>query len=154
MKFSNSPEAVVQRQLEAYNARDMEAWIATYSEDAQQFEHPNKLLTAGHAEIKARTAPRFLEPNLFAKLLKRSVMGNVVIDHEIVTRDFPEGLGSVELVCIYEVRDGKIFTASFVFGTKTVECETLICDIPTDFLNAQERAQSTTRRDPFEGWQE
>ena len=120
MNSSQSPEAIVQCQLDAYNARDLEAWLATYAEDARQFEHPAKLLATGHAEIRARTAPRFQEPNLFAKLLQRSVMGNVVIDHEIVTRTFPEGPGSIELVCIYEVGDGKIRTASFIFGTKTV----------------------------------
>ncbi len=30
----------------------------------------------------------------------------------------PEGKGSIELVCIYRVREGKITEASFVFGEK------------------------------------
>lgn len=116
-----SPEIVVQRQLDAYNARDLDAWLATYAEDAQQFEHPGKLLAAGHEQIKARTAPRFQEPNLYAKLIRRVVMGNVVIDYEDVTRTFPEGPGKIELVCIYEVSNGRIRTASFVFGAKTLD---------------------------------
>jgi len=120
MNSSQSPEAVVQCQLDAYNARDLKSWLATYAQDAQQFEHPAKLLTTGHSEIEARTAPRFQEPNLHAKLLQRSVMGSVVVDHEVVTRTFAEGPGTIELICIYEVRDGKIRTASFVFGAKTV----------------------------------
>ena len=114
----NSPAAVVQRQLDAYNARDLNAWLATYAEDARQFEHPTTLLATGHAEIRARSAPRFAEPTLHARLRQRVVMGPVVIDHEEVTRSFPEGPGHVELVCIYEVRDGRIQTASFVFGEK------------------------------------
>jgi hypothetical protein len=36
---SNNPEAVVQRQLDAYNARDIETLLALYAADAQQFEH-------------------------------------------------------------------------------------------------------------------
>jgi len=111
-----SPEAVVQRQFAAYNAKDVDAWVATYAEDAQQFEHPGKLLATGHAEIRARIATRFTEPNLHATLIKRAVMGNIVIDHEDVARTFPEGPGHVELICIYVVEHGLIQTASFVFG--------------------------------------
>ena len=116
MKFDQSPEGVVQRQLDAYNARDIDAWLQTYAEDAKQFEFPAKQLASGHAQIRARTAPRLQEPNIYAKLLQRSIMGNIVIDHEQVTRTFPEGPGQIELVCIYEVQSGKIKTASFVFG--------------------------------------
>ena len=110
------PEVVVQRQLDAYNAKDLEAWLATYAAEARQYEHPGKLLASGRAEIRARTAPRFNEPNLHAKLIKRTVMGSVVIDHEDVTRTFPEGPGQIELVCIYLVEQGLIQSASFVFG--------------------------------------
>lgn len=33
-----SPEVVVQRQLDAYNAKNLDAWLATYAPDARQFE--------------------------------------------------------------------------------------------------------------------
>ena len=108
----------MQTQLDAYNRKDLEGWLATYAADAQQYEFPATLLASGHEAIRARTAPRFLEPDLHAALIKRSVMGEVVIDHEEVTRNFPEGKGSIELVCIYRVREGKITEASFVFGEK------------------------------------
>ena len=85
------------------------------------FEHPATLLATGHAEIRARTAPRFTEPNLHARLIQRAVMGQVVVDHEEVTRSFPEGPGRIELVCIYEMRNGKIQTASFKFGEKKLD---------------------------------
>jgi hypothetical protein len=115
-----TPEDVVQRQLDAYNARDLEGWLATYAPDAKQYEFPATLLTDGHEQIRARTGPRFQEPDLHAKLLSRSVMDDVVIDHEIVTRNFPEGRGTIRLICIYRVRDGLIREASFVFGEKTL----------------------------------
>jgi len=44
------------------------------------------------------------------------VVGPLVVDHEMVTRNFPEGVGTVELVCMYEVVGGLIHRASFVFG--------------------------------------
>jgi hypothetical protein len=116
MASFTSPELVVQRQLDAYNAKDLNAWLSSYAETAQQFEHPGKLLASGHAQIRARTEPRFSEPDLHARLIRRVVMGNTVIDHEDVTRTFPEGPGKIELLCIYQVEGGLIQSASFTFG--------------------------------------
>lgn len=111
MTDPNHPCAVVQRQLDAYNARDINALLATYAADARQYEHPGNLVASGAAQIRARMALRFEEPALHARLLQRVVMGNIVIDHELVTRNFPEGTGSVDIVAIYEVVDGKIASA-------------------------------------------
>ena len=61
MPESASPEVVVQRQLDAYNNKDLEAWLSTYAPDAKQFELGGKLLAEGHEEIRTRTAPRFTE---------------------------------------------------------------------------------------------
>jgi hypothetical protein len=58
------------------------------------------------------------DENLHAALLSRTVMGNVVVDHEKVTRTFPEGTGSVELIMIYEVQDGRIVKAWSIAGVK------------------------------------
>lgn len=114
------PEAVVQRQLEAYNAHDMEALLATYAPDAKQYAYPGELLASGHAEIRARMAVRFAEPNLHAKLLGRTVLitadGATVIDHETVTRSFPAGPGELDMVAIYEVAGGLIRAGRFIFG--------------------------------------
>jgi putative hydrolase of HD superfamily len=117
----DTPEHVVQRQLDAYNARDLDAWVDTYAADARQFEYPDTLLARGHDEIRARAESRFAEPHLHARLLQRVVLGDMVIDHESVTRTFPEGAGRIELVCMYQVRAGKIVTASFVFGAKSLD---------------------------------
>ena len=124
MTTSTTPESVVQRQLDAYNARDIDALMATYADDAQQFEYPMTLLASGTTQLRERITARFREPNLHARLIRRIVMGQVVIDHEEVTRTFPEGAGQIELVAIYEVRDGKIATARFIFGTKTLHPKT------------------------------
>ena len=119
--LSTESEAVVQRQLEAYNARDVEAILDCYAEDAQQFEHPSKLLATGKTEMRARFAARFSEPNLHALLLKRIVLGAFVIDHERITRTFPEGPGTLELVAMYEVRAGQIAKAWFISGEKVLD---------------------------------
>ena len=91
MPSFSSPEVVVQRQLDAYNAKDLDARLSTYAEDAKQFELGGGLLAQAHEAIRARTARRVKEPNVHALLLKRVVMAKVVIDHEDVVRTFSEG---------------------------------------------------------------
>ena len=118
---ATDPATIVQRQLDAYNARDLDAVLATYAPDARQFAHPATLLAVGAADMRERMAQRFAEPNLHARLLQRVVMGNIVIDHEEVTRTFPEGAGRVDMVAIYEVVDGKIQSASVQVSNKRLD---------------------------------
>jgi hypothetical protein len=116
--MTNSTDAneVVQCQLEAYNAKDIDAFMKCWAPDAQVFSFPNELLADGAAEIRARHVIRFQEPNLFGRLLARLNVGNLVIDHETVTRTFPEGAGTVDVIAIYEVVDGLIGRAWFRMG--------------------------------------
>ncbi|WP_119272695.1 nuclear transport factor 2 family protein [Taklimakanibacter deserti] len=118
MSQAEDPTSVVQRQLDAYNAHDMEAWLATYAPDARQYEYPDKLLAEGHDAIRARMTTRFQDPDLHAHLKSRIVLGNTVIDHEHVARTFPEGPGHVEMVAIYQVTAGHIGLATFIIGDK------------------------------------
>ncbi len=121
MPLTNDPAAVVQRQIEAFNARDLDALLATYAEDAQMFEHPAKLLASGAADFRERYIARFQEPNLHAALLSRTVMGHIVVDHEEVARTFPEGPGRIKLIMIYEVQHGRIAKAWSIAGEKTLD---------------------------------
>ena len=113
-----SPLAVVQAQLDAFNAKDVEALMRTYAPNAEQFALHGERLAQGHEELRPRYMARFEEPDLFARLLSRTVIGNIVTDLELITRNFPEGLGTLEMLCIYEVVDGRIQRASFASGTK------------------------------------
>ena len=120
MTDTSTPESVVQRQLDAYNARDIHALMGTYSADIEMYEHPSKLLAGGAAQVRERQAARLAEPNLHAKLIKRMVMDSIVIDQEVVTRTFPEGAGRIELIAMYQVHEGRIAKAWFIFGAKTL----------------------------------
>jgi len=114
------PATVVQRQLDAYNAKDVAALVSIYAADAALYEHPDKLLAKGTPGLCERFATRFQEPNLHAALLHRIVAGDFVIDHERVTRTFPEGPGTIELVMIYEVKAGRITRAWTMPGVKVL----------------------------------
>ena len=113
-----TPGQVVQMQLDAYNAKDLDALLATYAPDAEQFALGGERLASGHAGMRPRFAARFAEPDLHAELLSRTVMDGVVVDHERITRNFPEGRGTVEMICIYEVNGGLIRRATFATGAK------------------------------------
>jgi GNAT superfamily N-acetyltransferase len=110
-------ELPVQKQLDAYNARDIDAFMAWWAEDCQYYEFPSRLLASGAAEIRDRHIARFKEPNLFGTLIKRIAVANVVVDQEVVTRTFADGPGEIDVVAIYEIENGRIAKAWFKMGT-------------------------------------
>lgn len=107
-----SPGAVVQRQVEAYNARDPARFVAEYSDSVKLFRPPStEPAIAGKAALADFYATqRFSIAGLHAKILNRMVLGNKVIDHERITGvwDVPR-----EVAAVYEVVDGLIRTAWF-----------------------------------------
>jgi hypothetical protein len=111
-----NPEYPVEQQLADYNAHDLDAFMQWWSDDCEHYEFPSRLLAKGQAEIRARYAVRFQESNLFAKLVNRIAVGNTVIDQELVTRDFPEGPGEIDVIAIYEIESGKITKTWFKMG--------------------------------------
>ncbi len=114
-----TPAEVVQAQLDAYNAHDVDALCAIYADDARQYQHPDTLLAAGTAAIRERFVARFAAASPRAELLHRIVTGHTVIDHEKVHSLSAEGPGYVELVAMYEVKEERIANAWFIFGAKT-----------------------------------
>lgn len=111
-----SPEAIIKGQLDAYNARDIERFMSFWAEDAEIYAHPDTLLTKGHAQIRERHLIRFQEPDLKARLISRTVIGTRVIDTESVTRNFPEGVGRIDVIGIYEIEGETIKRAWFITG--------------------------------------
>ncbi len=104
-------ENIVQTQLDAYNNRDLDAFMATYSNDIKLYNYPNKLTTDGHEQMKKGYKNWFDNtPDLRAFIKKRIVIGNKVIDHEQVTAN-----GKIfNAVAIYEVENGKINKVTFI----------------------------------------
>jgi hypothetical protein len=110
-----SPEQVVQQNLEAYNQRNLEAFMSSFSEDIAIYNFSeNSPITAGLDAVRKRYQDLFLQsPNLHSTILKRIVFDNKVIDHEsIVGR-----LGAkdvLEIIMIYEVKDQKILKMTVI----------------------------------------
>jgi putative hydrolase of HD superfamily len=112
----SAAEAVVQEQLDAYNARDIERFMRCWVPDCRYYAFPDTLLAEGREQVRTRHVGRFREPDLHGLLLQRMTLGSMVVDCERVTRNFPEGRGVVEVIAIYEVADGLIVRAWFRIG--------------------------------------
>jgi len=126
----STPEEVVKAQFAAYNANDAEALVATYAEDAQLFQHPSTLMVAGAAQILERFKGRFAASKPHAQLLNRIVAGDMVIDHEVVTSSGEPGPGRMEMVAMYQVKDGRIANAWFTMASMTQLRAAQDADIP------------------------
>ena len=107
-----SPEQIVDAQLEAYNRRDLEAFLAFYADDAVLANHPDKVTQTGKAEMRARYQRSFANKDVRAEILKRMAFGRYVIDHERITA--PPAKGEIVAVAIYEIREGKIVRVTFL----------------------------------------
>ncbi len=103
-------EQVVQKQLDAYNSRDLSRFMETMDKEVQLFNFSDgELLAEGFENVKAIYKNLFdKSPKLHSNLTNRIVLGDQVIDHETITgrmgNDSP-----IELVVIYEVRLEKIY---------------------------------------------
>jgi len=111
---TTDPATIVQLQLDAYNARDIDAFMDLFSEDCKILEFPGeKVLADGHVATRALYQGLFDgSPNLHSELVTRTVLGTKVIDHERITGR--AGADVVELAVIFEVIDGKITSAMVV----------------------------------------
>lgn len=102
-----NPEAVVQRQLEAYNARDLQRFLAEYSERVRVYRPPavEPAITGKEAFGEFYATQRFNHAGLHAELLNRMVFGRKVIDHERISgvREQP-----FEVAVVYDVVNGLI----------------------------------------------
>jgi len=105
----DSVEAVVDRQIEAYNAHDLEAFVATYAEDVQLERHNE--VTVGREALAARYGPIFAAGRCHAVITARMREGEWIVDHEIA-----HGLGPepVKVIVAYRVRGGVIDRVRFM----------------------------------------
>lgn len=104
-----SPELVVQRQLERYNARDLDGFLATYADDAKIYALP----AAAKPGIEGKEAMRKVYGSLFEKFtglhcrgVQRMVEGRFVIDQEVCSMG--ANTRPVHAAATYEVVDGLI----------------------------------------------
>lgn len=107
----DSPADLAQRQLNAYNQRNIEAFLEPYADDVEIYSHPNTLISKGKEAMRNTYKTMFERtPNLHCELENRIVQGNVVIDKERVQF----GRSIVEAIAIYHIENGKIKKVYFI----------------------------------------
>lgn len=109
--LKDTPTDLVQRQLNAYNFRNIEAFLEPYDENVEVYTYPDKLQFKGKETMRKSYSQMFKNtPNLHCELVGRIVKGNIVIDKESV--QFGETI--IEAIAIYHIENNKIKKVYFI----------------------------------------
>ncbi len=107
----DTPIDLVQRQLNAYNFRNLNAFLEPYSEDVEIYYYPDELVLTGKEGMREIYSKMFKNtPNLHCELMGRVAQGNIVIDKERV--QFGDSIS--EAIAIYHIENNKIKKVYFV----------------------------------------
>lgn len=108
-----SREAVVQGQLDAYNAQDLATFVTFFDDGITISDLNGEPNLNGLDAYRERHEAMFAQfPQNRAELLSRIVVGNTVIDHERVFRS-PDAT-PFEVAAIYSFAGDKIARVDFV----------------------------------------
>lgn len=111
--MSRTAAEIVQAQLDAYNAQDVDALCIEYDPGVVISNLNGDTLSIGLEAFRSRHVALFAQhPANRAKLTNRIVVGDVVIDHEHVERS--PGGETFQVAAIYTLRHGKIVRTDFV----------------------------------------
>jgi hypothetical protein len=102
----NSPAGIVDAQIAAYNAGDVQAFAAFYAENVEFYDlgPPGAPTMQGRAALIRQYQPIFARHHPRARVTNRIVDGDYVIDREVIVAGEHSNSGAA----IYQVEDGKI----------------------------------------------
>jgi hypothetical protein len=108
-----SPTDVVQAQVDAYNARDAEAFTRCFHVDAKVLGADGEVMVEGTADIHGLYEQLFGQsPELHVDIANRIAVGDWVVDEEAVSGVVFEGSPTeLHAVVVYQVRDDLIVRA-------------------------------------------
>jgi hypothetical protein len=103
---------IAQKQLDAYNAQDVDGMMAFYAPDVIVSGLNGTPTETNRAALYARYTKAFAQfPQNKAELVNRIAVGNTVADHEHVIR--APGGETFDVIAIYSFRDGQISRVDF-----------------------------------------
>ncbi len=109
--IKDAPKDLAQRQLNAYNFRDIDAFLEPYADDVEVYSYPDTLRYKGKETMRKLYSEMFEKtPSLHCELKERIVQGNIVIDKERVQF----GTKTLETVAIYHIENNKIKKVYFI----------------------------------------
>lgn len=108
-----TPEELSDRQLDAYNRADLDAFCSCYAEDVRVY-FGEELEIEGLADFRSRYEAKFAAGNFGATVPRRLVLGSHCVDEE----HYWSGLGTDRtegvLLVSYTLADGKISRVRFL----------------------------------------
>ena len=109
--IKETPLALVQRQLNAYNARNLEAFLEPYADDVELYNFPDQLMSKGKEQMRKNYAFLKTVTDLHCEIKERIIQGNTIIDKESVT-----GFGTkpLEATAVYQIENNKIKKVYFI----------------------------------------
>jgi hypothetical protein len=103
---------IAQKQLDAYNAQDLDTYMTFFAEDCIVSGLNGTPTATSRDAIRARYAKAFAAfPQNKAELKNRIAVGNTVVDHELVIR--APGGEQFEIIALYSFKDGLISRVDF-----------------------------------------
>lgn len=108
---------VIDAQLDAYNARDLERFVACYIPDVVITNAAGGVMAKGHDAVRQMYGELFENsPQLAGRIANRIVVGNFVADHEEIEGfNLPGSPTSIQAIAVYQVTDGKISRVALYF---------------------------------------
>jgi len=109
-----NPISVIERQVLAYNSRDIEAFALCHHPQVKLYNFPDtKPFAVGRDQLIAIYSEVFDQsPRLHTEIVHRMVLGHTVIDNEIVTGR--SGTDTLKIIAIYTLEDNQIASAHFI----------------------------------------
>jgi hypothetical protein len=102
-----SPVGTVERQIELFNAHDLEGFLALFADELEVFTLPGPSASTGKTRLRELYAERFrTNPDLHASAEAQMVSGDFVIQKEKIKGR--AGKEALVAVTIYQVKAGKI----------------------------------------------
>lgn len=108
-------ETLARRQLEAYNAADLDGFCACYHDDVRVLDEDGVVVCRGMEAFRARYAPMFATGAFGGTVDTRLAVGEHCVDHERWWKLDPASgeRSEGELLVRYRVRDGLLGEAQF-----------------------------------------
>ena len=107
---------LVDQQLVAYNAGDIDAFLQPYSDSVAVYNFPDQLVERGKEAMRRSYNQLFKQyPDLHAEVVNRIVQDNVVIDQERATFTAEGEQVELSAIAIYTIKDQKISEVRFIY---------------------------------------
>jgi imidazolonepropionase-like amidohydrolase len=106
-------EETLMQQVNAYNARDLDAFVDVYADSVAIYASPDSLLLRGKDAARQRYRERFQSPGLHSEILNRMSLGRTAIHRERVT-GIETADGPVNAIAVYTFNaDGQVARVDF-----------------------------------------